>query len=90
MTGWVDWNLALDDKGGPNWINNNVDASIIVNPKTDEFYQQPMYYVIKHLSRFVPPGSIKIHIEDYNSTRSVLWTAFETPNQEIVVILYNK
>ena len=30
-TGWTDWNLALDVKGGPNWIKNNVDAPIIVN-----------------------------------------------------------
>ncbi|CAG2104576.1 unnamed protein product, partial [Medioppia subpectinata] len=29
--GWVDWNLALDTRGGPNWVNNFVDAPIIVN-----------------------------------------------------------
>ena len=25
--------------GGPNWANNFVDAPIIVNPETDEFYK---------------------------------------------------
>ena len=31
VTGWVDWNFALDMKGGPNWSGNFVDAPIIVN-----------------------------------------------------------
>lgn len=31
VTGWVDWNLALDMQGGPNWAENFVDAPIIVN-----------------------------------------------------------
>lgn len=30
-TGWVDWNMALDMNGGPNWANNFVDSPIIVN-----------------------------------------------------------
>ncbi|RXG52436.1 putative glucosylceramidase 4, partial [Armadillidium vulgare] len=30
-TGWIDWNLALDLQGGPNWVSNFVDSSIIVN-----------------------------------------------------------
>ena len=33
---------------GPNWANNFVDAPIIVNRDTDEFYKQPMYYSLAH------------------------------------------
>ena len=63
-TGWTDWNLVLDmngggfflnvdddngnDDAGPNWANNFVDAPIIVNRDTDEFYKQPMYYSLAH------------------------------------------
>ncbi|GMR55429.1 hypothetical protein PMAYCL1PPCAC_25624, partial [Pristionchus mayeri] len=25
VSGWMDWNLALDLKGGPNWVGNNAD-----------------------------------------------------------------
>ncbi|KAK8392735.1 hypothetical protein O3P69_014875 [Scylla paramamosain] len=31
VTGWVDWNLALDMTGGPNWAENFVDAAILVD-----------------------------------------------------------
>ncbi|CAN8029207.1 unnamed protein product, partial [Ixodes persulcatus] len=49
-TGWVDWNLALDLSGGPNWANNFVDSPIIVNATGREFYKQPMYYALAHFS----------------------------------------
>lgn len=48
MSGWVDWNLALDQGGGPNWAKNFVDSPIIVNADDDEFYKQPMFYHIGH------------------------------------------
>lgn len=49
--GWVDWNLALDLQGGPNWVKNFVDSPVIVNSTSDEFYKQPTYYVMGHFSK---------------------------------------
>ena len=49
VTGWVDWNLVLDEKGGPNWAGNTVDSPIIVNSTVDEFYKQPVvFYSIRN------------------------------------------
>ena len=48
VTGWTDWNMALDLQGGPNWSNNFVDSSIIVNATADEFYKQPIFYIMGH------------------------------------------
>lgn len=31
VSGWIDWNLVLDEQGGPNYVNNFMDASIIAN-----------------------------------------------------------
>lgn len=31
VNGWIDWNLVLDERGGPNYVNNFVDAPIILN-----------------------------------------------------------
>lgn len=38
VSGWTDWNLALDVKGGPNWAKNNVDSPIIVNAVSSLFF----------------------------------------------------
>lgn len=87
VTGWIDWNLALDKDGSPNWVKNFVDGTIIVNPETDEFFKQPMYYMIKHFSRFIERNSVRIDSSEEGDIKSV---AFETPSKTIVVILYNK
>ncbi|TOF78277.1 glucosylceramidase, partial [Vibrio parahaemolyticus] len=59
-TGWVDWNMALDILGGPNWANNFLDSPVIVDTEANEFYKQPMFYTIGHLSKFVIPGAERI------------------------------
>ncbi|KAL3095620.1 hypothetical protein niasHT_024446 [Heterodera trifolii] len=57
VVGWTDWNLCLDLKGGPNWVGNLVDAPLIVNATSDQFYKQPMFYFLAHFSHFVPRNS---------------------------------
>lgn len=86
VSGWVEWNLALDQSGGPNWIQNNVDASIIVNPDADEFYKQPTYYALAHFSKFITLGS---RIIGTTTSGTVSHVAVVTPQEEIVVVLYN-
>jgi len=60
VVGWIDWNMVLDETGGPSWIGASTDASIIANASADEFYKQPMYYVLAHFSKFVRPGAIRV------------------------------
>lgn len=86
-TSWMDWNLALDKHGGPNNIGNFVDSPIIVIPENDEFLKQPMYYALKHFSRFVDRGSVRISISE---TDNVIATAFVTPVNEVIAVLYNQ
>lgn len=63
VSGWVDWNMALNMDGGPNWENNFADSPIIVNAEKDEFYKQPMFYAMGHFSKFVEPGMKVLHHE---------------------------
>ena len=44
-TGWVDWNLALNMQGGPNWVHNYVDSPIIVDAENGVFYKQVCHKV---------------------------------------------
>ncbi|KAB7498106.1 putative glucosylceramidase 4 [Armadillidium nasatum] len=90
VTGWIDWNLALDLQGGPNWVGNFVDAPVIVNATADEFYVQPMYYAVNLFSRNVQRGATAIYnvvSNDYNDF--IRTTAFQNPNGEIVLIAAN-
>uniref|UniRef100_A0A914IFM8 Glucosylceramidase n=1 Tax=Globodera rostochiensis TaxID=31243 RepID=A0A914IFM8_GLORO len=89
--GWVDWNICLDMQGGPNWVNNFVDAPIIINATADEFYKQPMFYALAHFSRFIPPNSVRIDAElEYGQSsnpKSVEFVAFRTPDNNRTVLV---
>ena len=87
VSGWVDWNIALDAKGGPNWENNFVDSPVIVNATSDEFYKQPMFYALGHFSKFVLPGSKVLAVKVSPSSFDVL--VFQRPDGHIVATLGN-
>ncbi|XP_050542141.1 lysosomal acid glucosylceramidase-like isoform X2 [Daktulosphaira vitifoliae] len=87
VQGWLEWNLALDTTGGPNWASNYVDAPIIVNKNKDEFYKQPMYYTIGHFSKFITRGSVRIKLSLSSAIKSV---GFKRPDGAIVIVLYNR
>ncbi|KAG8230905.1 hypothetical protein J437_LFUL002937 [Ladona fulva] len=96
VTGWVDWNFALDLTGGPNWAKNNVDAAVIVNASADEFYKQPMFYALGHFAKFVPNGSQRVDlrgeekVENAKATGDVEGIAFVTEENSTVVVLLNR
>ncbi|KAG2798490.1 hypothetical protein PC129_g20557 [Phytophthora cactorum] len=89
--GWVDWNLFLDTDGGPNWAKNMVDAPILVDEQNGaEFYKQPMFYIMGHFSKFVPPGSKRIEFPKTETLSDFHRCAFVTPDNQIVMQFLNR
>ena len=88
VDGWVDWNMVLDTKGGPNWFKNWCVAPVIVDPEKDEVYFTPLYYVLTHFSRYIRPGAKKIGLE--NSDKELLVTAAKNPDGSIAIVLFNQ
>lgn len=94
--GWTDWNLVLDTNGGPNWVNNVVDAPIIVDEVGgEEFYKQGLYYVMGHFSKFLPADSVRVALNlsvvvGKEAAAKLDRVAFLTPEQQLVVILQNR
>ncbi|KAK7070253.1 hypothetical protein SK128_023713 [Halocaridina rubra] len=89
-TGWVDWNMALDPIGGPNWVDNFVDSPIVVNATADEFYKQPTYYVMGHFSKFIQEGAIRVFSSVAGTETPLKSTAFHDPYGPTVIILHNR
>ena len=56
MSGWVDWNVVLDAKGGPNHVGNFCGAPIMIDTDKGEIYYTPIYHVLKQFSRTIRPG----------------------------------
>ncbi|XP_075984131.1 lysosomal acid glucosylceramidase-like [Anticarsia gemmatalis] len=88
VIGWIDWNMALNTEGGPNWLKSSVDAPVIINAEAGEFYKQPMFYAMGHFSKFVPRNSKRIKMNETTNT-NIQTLAFLTPENTIVVVIYN-
>ncbi|XP_068628103.1 lysosomal acid glucosylceramidase-like [Battus philenor] len=88
VVGWIDWNLCLDENGGPNWADNFVDSPILVHGDSDEFIKNPMFYAMGHFSKFIPPGSVVVEVSRLTVT-TVPNIAVITPQGNLVVVLHN-
>jgi len=58
LAGWVDWNIVLDKRGGPNHVGNYCLAPIMVDGETDTVYYTPLYHIMKQVSRNARPGGV--------------------------------
>lgn len=85
---WTDWNILLDENGGPNHVGNFCFAPVHANTKTNDLIYTSAYYYIGHFSKFVRPGAERI-IASVNRT-NLLTTAFKNPDGTIAVIVMNK
>lgn len=57
FVGWVDWNLALDQLGGPNHVGNWAAAPVMIDTNAEDVYYTPLYYVMAHFSKLSRPGA---------------------------------
>lgn len=88
ICGYLDWNLLLDDMGGPNHVGNFCAAPMMYKKGTKEVEKRLSYYYIGHFSRYISPGSIRIGTTRYTDKIEV--TGFLTQEQERVIVLLNK
>lgn len=83
--------MVLDLDGGPTYINNNLDAPIIVNASSGEFYKQSMFYVMGHFSKFIIPESQRLGIlTNFEENNDLSIVAFLRPDNLIALVLHNK
>ncbi len=85
--GWTDWNVLLDQEGGPNHVQNYCFAPIIADTKTGELTYMNAYYYLGHFSKFVRPGARRIISS--STVDGLLTTAFENKNGRIAVVVMN-
>jgi glucosylceramidase len=86
--GWTDWNVLLDENGGPNHVGNFCFAPVHADTKTGELTYTNSYYYIGHFSKFVTPGARRIASSPSRS--ALLSTAFINPDGKVSVVVMNR
>ena len=86
--GWIDWNIVLDEQGGPNHVGNYCDAPIIADTRANSLTFESSYYYMGHLSRYIQPGARRIGWSRFTDQLEV--TAACNPDSEIAVVVMNR
>lgn len=87
--GWLDWNLVLDETGGPNHAGNLCHAPVVVDTKTQEIHYNSSYYYIGQLSKFIKPGAVRIEVASDSET-PLQYVAFKNADGSTVLIVLNE
>lgn len=85
---WTDWNVLLDETGGPNHVGNFCFAPVHADTRNGEIYYLSSYYYIGHFSKFIRPGAKRIISSA--SRGQFLTTAFVNTDGKIAVIVMNQ
>lgn len=88
MTAFYDWNLVLNEEGGPNHVANYCDAPFLFHTKTGELEERATYAYLGHFSRHIKPGAKRIGFSRYRQEVEV--TAFENPDKSIIAVFLNR
>ncbi len=85
--GWTDWNILLDEQGGPNHVGNFCFAPIHADTRTGELIYTNSYYYIGHFSKFIRPNAKRILAAPSRSM--LLATAFVNEDGTVAVVVMN-
>ena len=81
------WNLAADPNNGPHTNDGGCTgcqgAITLDGNKVD---RNLAYYTVAHVSKFVPPGSVRVGSTDMEQLADV---AFHTPDGKIALVMSN-
>ena len=86
--GWTDWNILLDENGGPNHVGNFCFAPIHADTKTGELIYTPSYYFLGHFSKFI--GKEATRISSVASRSQLLTTSFLNKDGKVVTVVMNQ
>ena len=86
--GWTDWNVLLDETGGPNHVGNFCFAPLHADLRTNKIDYTNSYYYIGHFSKFIRPGAKRI--SSAPSRSGLISTAFLNPDGKVAVVVMNQ
>ena len=85
---WTDWNILLDQTGGPNHVGNLCFAPVHGNTETGDLTFTNSYYYIGHFSKFIRPNAKRI--VSVASVNTLLTTAFKNEDGSIAIVVMNQ
>jgi glucosylceramidase len=86
--GWTDWNILLDQAGGPNHVGNFCFAPVHADTRKGELIYTPSYYYIGHFSKFIRPNAKRVSTAASRS--HLLSTSFMNEDGKMATVVMNQ
>jgi glucosylceramidase len=89
----VNWNIALDSRGGPHLGGCDTCTGLITAQPGGTVTRDAEYYTIGHLSKFVDPGAVRIASTSFGSTGwngQIMDVAFRNPDGSTALVVHNE
>lgn len=85
VTAYIDWNILLDNNGGPNHKNNFCNAPSML--KNSSYYNNLCYYYIMHFAKYIHCNSSLVNLDNSSNIEA---TCFKNNNNTTIFVLLNK
>ncbi|MGI6714135.1 MAG: glycoside hydrolase family 30 protein [Bacilli bacterium] len=86
---FIDWNLVLDEQGGPNHVENFCEAPIVFDRNQKALIYNPSFYFIAHFSKYIEVGAKRLAIM-HDVEQGLHACAYLNPDQKIVIVIQNE
>ena len=86
--GWIDWNLLLNEQGGPNHVGNFCSAPVLADVAQGVLLHQSSFYYLGHFARFIQPGARRVLCAA--TVQALECTAFLNPDRSVAVVAMNR
>lgn len=86
-SGWIDWNMLLDTRGGPNHVGNYCFALLHASDDGQLIYT-PSYAYMGHFTRYIKPGARRVGATTSRSTLDTV--AFRNQDGKLAVVVMNR
>jgi len=84
---WTDWNVLLDEHGGPNHVGNFCFSPIHADTRTGKLIYTPSYWYIGHFSKFIRPGAKRVSAA--SSRSNLMTTSFINSDNSLATVVMN-
>lgn len=88
VSAFYDWNLLLDQNGGPNHVGNFCHAPFLFDTETKTLHPQLLLDYFSLCARAIRPGSVRLMCSRYTDACDAV--AYRRPDGRITAVLLNR
>lgn len=85
---FLDWNILLDERGGPTYVDNFCEAPILFDTRNKKLIYNTSYYYLYHFAHFIKPDSVILNT--ITKLPNHVYAIATKSKENLVIVLQNE